>query len=195
MNIGIYKITSPSGKIYIGQSNNLKQRKKDYIKTTHCKGQVRLYNSLKKYGFQNHLFEIIENCSIKQLNNRERYWQDHYNVIGKNGLNCKLQSTKTKKLVLSKEARNKISVHVKKNNPMFRQDVRDKLSKANIGDKNPMFGRTGDKNHNSKKIICSESGKIYNSIKQASKDLNINYSTLRAMIQGRNTNKTTLNYN
>ena len=45
--VGIYKITSPSGKIYIGQSNNLIQRQKDYIKTIHCKGQVRLYNSIR----------------------------------------------------------------------------------------------------------------------------------------------------
>lgn len=29
--IGIYKITSPSGKIYIGQSGNLEKRLKDYL--------------------------------------------------------------------------------------------------------------------------------------------------------------------
>ena len=35
--IGIYKITNPSGKIYIGQSINIENRKKIYSKSI-CKG-------------------------------------------------------------------------------------------------------------------------------------------------------------
>ena len=32
--MGIYKITSPSGKIYIGSSKNINKRWKDYLKST-----------------------------------------------------------------------------------------------------------------------------------------------------------------
>ena len=42
--VGIYKITSPSGKIYIGQSWNISDRISRY-KTIRCKTQGKIYNS------------------------------------------------------------------------------------------------------------------------------------------------------
>ena len=50
--IGIYKITSPSGKIYIGQSKDIEKRFKAY-KNLKCKGQPYIYRSLLKYGSGN----------------------------------------------------------------------------------------------------------------------------------------------
>jgi len=75
---GIYKITSPTGKIYIGQSVNIKNRFKQYkyISNNKIIGP-KLYNSLKKHGFENHQFEIIEECIIEQLNEKEIYWKKH----------------------------------------------------------------------------------------------------------------------
>jgi len=70
--IGIYKITSPTNKIYIGQSTNITDRWKRYYKLNHCRNQIKLYNSLKKHGFKNHIFEIIEECNWEELNIRER---------------------------------------------------------------------------------------------------------------------------
>ena len=49
---GIYKITSPSKKIYIGQSVDIIGRWNLY-KKLRCKNQTYLYYSLKKYGFEN----------------------------------------------------------------------------------------------------------------------------------------------
>ncbi len=109
---GIYKITSPSGKIYIGQSVNINKRFKEYNKIYNCKSQIKLYNSLIKYGFDAHTFDIIEECSIEQLNERERYWQDYYDVLN-NGLNCKLTQIKDKSGKLSKETCNKKSLSMK----------------------------------------------------------------------------------
>jgi group I intron endonuclease len=60
--IGIYKITSPSGKIYIGQSTNIENRFNSY-RILDCKKQIKLYNSLKKYGWDNHIKEIVEECT------------------------------------------------------------------------------------------------------------------------------------
>jgi group I intron endonuclease len=100
--IGIYKITNPKGKIYIGQSVDIRRRKRVY-ETHNCKGQVRLYASIKKYGFNNHLFEVIEECNIEYLNERERYWQDFYNVL-QEGLNCMLTELKNKPGKLSEES-------------------------------------------------------------------------------------------
>ena len=77
--IGIYKITSPSSKIYIGQSINVKNRENNYIKyNKHMSSQYKLYNSLQKHGWEQHKFEIIEECDIKSLNEREVYWKQYY---------------------------------------------------------------------------------------------------------------------
>lgn len=57
-NVGIYKITSPSNKIYIGQSTNLQYRFKQYSRIE-CKNQTKLYNSLLKHGSTNHRFRSL----------------------------------------------------------------------------------------------------------------------------------------
>jgi group I intron endonuclease len=75
--IGIYKITSPTDKIYIGQSTNIDKRKTDYIKLR-IHQQPKIYNSINKHGWDNHAHEIIEECSLEQLNEREIYWKQYY---------------------------------------------------------------------------------------------------------------------
>lgn len=106
-NIGIYKIINPKGRLYIGQSTNIKFRLTQY-KYYKCKKQVKLYNSLKKYSFQLHICEIIEECCIEQLNDRERYYQDLYNSV-ENGLNCRLTCSNDKLGIISIETRKKMS--------------------------------------------------------------------------------------
>ena len=77
--IGIYKITSPSNKVYIGQSINIETRKIDYTRfNNNLQKQPKIYNSLLKYGWDNHIHEIIEECEIEQLNERETYWKQYY---------------------------------------------------------------------------------------------------------------------
>lgn len=56
--IGIYKITSPSNKVYIGQTWDSFKRFSNY-KCLYCKNQTKLYNSLVKYGSNKHLIEIV----------------------------------------------------------------------------------------------------------------------------------------
>lgn len=111
---GIYKIISPSGKIYIGQSKNIQDRWSDYKLPKHYKGQVRLYRSIIKYGFINHNFEIIEECIEEDLNKRERFWQDYYEVIGPNGLNCILTQTDELPRKVSDYMKKQMSIRMKK---------------------------------------------------------------------------------
>ena len=105
---GIYKITSPTGKIYIGQSTNIQKRWTDY-KKKNCKRQPRLFQSFKKHGVENHTFEIVELCSVEMLNKRERHFQEKHNVIGRKGLNCVLTDTNEKPRIYSDEIRKKMS--------------------------------------------------------------------------------------
>lgn len=130
--VGIYKITSPKGKLYIGQAIDIEKRFNQYRQINHCKSQKKLYNSLKKYGPNTHIFEILEECGIEELNARERYWQDYFNVLEK-GLNLKLTSTTQNKTILSEETKKKISNSLKGNIPWNKggqmpQDVKNKIS-------------------------------------------------------------------
>jgi len=106
-NIGIYKITNPFGKIYIGQSRDIKRRF-DHYRWLHCKGQRKLYRSLKKYGVNSHKFEVIVSCEIDELNKLERFYQDFYNCCDRNvGLNCVLTKTDLLPVFVSKETRDR----------------------------------------------------------------------------------------
>jgi group I intron endonuclease len=109
---GIYKIISPTNRVYIGQAVDIYHRWNIYKKLD-CKTQQRLYNSLKKYGFEKHTFEIVELCEIEHLNIFERKWQDFYNVTGIKGLNCKLTKTKDKSGKLSEETKKRMSKYWK----------------------------------------------------------------------------------
>jgi len=63
---GIYKITSPSKRksVYIGHTTNLfgtsgKRGRWVYYQKLDCEDQLWLYKSLKKYGVENHKFELV----------------------------------------------------------------------------------------------------------------------------------------
>ena len=58
MMVGIYKITNPSGKVYIGQSWNIEKRWKEY-EGLHVKQQPKILSSLQKHGVSNHIFELV----------------------------------------------------------------------------------------------------------------------------------------
>lgn len=134
--IGIYKIISPTGRVYIGQSTDVERRLFiDYKDIHRFKSQVRLYNSLLKYGYSAHVFEVVEECKVEELNIRERYWQEFYNVLGDKGLNCKLQGAEGKSGKMSEETKVKMSL-AKKGKRSTRvgythsEEVRRKMSEA-----------------------------------------------------------------
>ena len=77
---GIYKITSPTGCIYIGQSIKLHIRKNQY-KNGFYIGQRKLGNSINKYGWEKHTFEIICECKIEELD----YWDADHIIAVCNG--------------------------------------------------------------------------------------------------------------
>lgn len=85
--IGIYKITNPKGLVYIGQSIDIEKRFYSY-RILNCKDQSAIYNSLKKYGSENHLFEIIHECNKEELDCLEIMYIEKYNSY-KLGLNSR----------------------------------------------------------------------------------------------------------
>lgn len=153
-NSGIYKITSPTGKVYIGQALNIRHRLKRYFRLE-CKRQYKLYNSFIKYGVENHKFEVIEECEVDNLFCRERYWQDEFDVLSEKGMNLTLSSCDDKKRVWSEEVKQGMIHKLKQRYldgeiPAFKGKKHTEYSKklmsdSRTGSGNHSFGKTGEK--------------------------------------------------
>lgn len=83
--IGIYKITNLiNQKSYIGQSVHIERRFAE-----HCfpsKTSV-ISQAIQKYGKENFLFEVIEECEKSELDKKEQYWIKTLNTLIPNGYN------------------------------------------------------------------------------------------------------------
>lgn len=91
--VGIYSLTSPSGKVYIGQSWDVLKRWTQYRTPSGIRSQPKLQHSLQKHGGANHQFKILSwysaGCDQPTLNSREQSWIDHYRGLGVELLNTK----------------------------------------------------------------------------------------------------------
>lgn len=87
---GIYKITNlKTQQCYIGQSVDVAQRWRDHCKCglgIEASATNKLYNSMQKYGIYSFSFELMEECSREQLNEKEKFWIELYqsNIYGFN---------------------------------------------------------------------------------------------------------------
>lgn len=107
---GIYRITSPSGKIYIGQSRDIDKRIIHY-KNSSCKRQPILHNSIIKYGWDSHEFKIIFVCDVDDLNKLEMFYIKSYNTFNsEHGMNL---TTGGEGHIFSKKSREKMSHNAK----------------------------------------------------------------------------------
>lgn len=78
---GIYKICSvTTGKVYVGQSVDIRTRWRDHIRAALAFGNKTnlLYSAMSDEGPENFTFEILEEVSRPQLNEREKYYIDFY---------------------------------------------------------------------------------------------------------------------
>lgn len=82
--IGIYKITNlKNGKVYIGQSRQIEKRFQQHRNKSKFleedKWYSPLYIDMYSFGIENFSFEVIEECTIEELNEKEEYWIKYYN--------------------------------------------------------------------------------------------------------------------
>lgn len=141
---GIYKITSPTGKVYVGEAVNLRIRCSYYLTPNRVKKQRAIYNSLVKHGVELHKIEILEFCSSENLLERERYYQEHFCSVD-NGLNCYLTPTHEKKKVLSLGTKQLMSLKATGVNNAFygkkhSSESLSKISESSSGSNNPNYG-------------------------------------------------------
>lgn len=119
--IGIYKITNLlNGKSYIGQSVHIERR---WIE--HClpsKSSI-ISKAIQQYGKNNFKFEVLEECSKNQLNQRENFWIQYYNTLTPNGYNIAedTESVHTTYCYYDKEILFSIIEDLKHSNLTFKQ--------------------------------------------------------------------------
>ena len=80
----IYKITSPTGKIYIGKTMRPNDRITSYRNNSNTQRQRILYNSIQKHGWHSHTFEIIDTApeselSLLEINTIQKFNSFHGN--------------------------------------------------------------------------------------------------------------------
>lgn len=214
--IGIYKITNKiNGKFYIGQSVDIERRFMEH-KTPHgTMNSIKL--AMKKYGKENFSFEVIEECSENDLNEREMYWiatlKPQYNRCG--------GGTGAKGHHVSEEVRSELSRKSKaywdrlpdeKKQSIMRNltgppvghlvsdETKGKLRAANLGKKQSAQTiekrketmrkkkENGYKRTNewcNKKVICVETGVVFESVKAAARSIGCNPTSVSGNLKKR----------
>lgn len=163
----IYKIENLiNKKVYIGQTVKKPQRRfqahRSLLKRN-IHDNDHLQKAWNRYGEENFKFEIIENYPLHELDNIEIELISKYRKINK----CyNLESGGNSQKELSESTKNKLSKSIKdlhENNKEYRLKF--------------LEGRA-------RKIICINTGGIYNSIVEASEDFNINYTNIHQVCCG-----------
>lgn len=194
---GIYKITNPKGKVYIGESVDVERRWAQY-KNGHYSRQWKLGNSIKKYGWEAHKVELIEECTTEALSARERYWQLHYKAVDA-GLNLKLTGDSVSKTYDSEEVRKNKSLG--QMGRKHTEETKRKLSEMRKGVPKPkgfgdqirdrFLGTKLTEEHKlkiiqSKQKPCSVDGVVYDSCKSAAAAIGIPATTLANRLKSKN---------
>lgn len=163
---GVYKITNPNGKVYIGKSCHIKRR---FIEHKNCSktGKTKLYNSIRKYGIENHTIEVIFLSDIQyEMDKMESIYIRYYDSINTglnhidelNGINGFLGKKHTEENVL------KIKERMKGYKP-----------------ENAIKKRM-------KSIYCGITNKQYESISDCARDLNVSHSIVSMQLSGKRIN-------
>lgn len=166
-------ITSPSGRIYVGSTDDIKDRWRHYYKVD-CIGQTKLYNSLKKYGPENHVFEVVWSGDILKMFEYETLIGWGFNSLdSKLGLNCKLPKLGDVWSSVSDETRSKMSSSAKIK--IFTKEHKDNIAKGG------------------KKAIIQYDKQMnfirdWNSALDASSSLNIDHSCIIKVCKGKRIN-------
>jgi len=178
---GIYKITSPSGKCYIGQSVKIEKRWSSHCNKKNCSP---LKSAIEKHGRDNMKFEIIQELPKNKvvMNSYEIYFIELYNSVSPNGYNLKtggvscLYSEETKQKMSNsqkgkpknEETKRKISNSQK--GKTHTEETRRKNSEANKGENNPMYGKNHTEETKKKMSEASKGQVAHNKGKRINKE-------------------------
>jgi group I intron endonuclease len=138
----IYSITSPIGKIYIGQTRrDVEKRKTEHFK---CPGScILLENAIKKYGQEQMKCEVLLEINDELLDEHEKKFIEMYNALEPNGYNIRSGGVAG---IHSEQSRVRMrDAKLGEKNHNFGKPRSDefkaKLSAAKSGEKHHFFGK------------------------------------------------------
>ena len=97
---------------YVGKSNDIERRFKEHKTKTYEQSRIPFDGYIKEKGIESFTYEILEECDIEELSEREKYWVDKLNakasgnkfegglrdVVGSHNPNAKLTEEDVKKI-------------------------------------------------------------------------------------------------
>lgn len=202
---GIYLIISPTNRLYVGQSINIRKRLLKY-KYGDFRSQPLLKRSIKKYGWKNHKVKLLIKADKEDLNKFENKLGIRYNVLSSYNLNLSLPGYEDKPSLIRQETRIKMSNSrkgfIRSEESKRRQSESRKgkykgencPSSKRIGELNPNWGRTGAKHPMSKSVINIITGDTWVNAKECAIANNIPQSTLTKKLNGITNNNTNFKY-
>nr|QGX43782.1 GIY-YIG endonuclease [Niveomyces insectorum] len=154
---GVYcLINNTNGHSYVGSSNNLASRMKNYLNNSFLKSRqninMPIVKALLKYGQSNFTLLILEYIETESLTIRETFYithiMPHYNVLKQGYSSLGYKHTEETKNLLSELATNRI----------HSESTKSLISRALIGENNPFY----NKNHSTEtKVRMIEANSNY----------------------------------
>lgn len=166
---GIYKIESPSGKVYVGQSNNIKRRfieHKSYTSRTNTK----LGSAIRSYGFDNLNFSVLYECNCQSGRNILENVIIDVNNLTEKGLNHLDGGESFSSNPFKGKSH---SESFKKRMSELRKGVAPKNAIKKI----------------SKPVYCDFTGKEYSSLSACARDVGVSQPLISMMIHGKTPDK------
>lgn len=213
----LYTITClPNGKTYVGVCLWWAQRKGKHLYDLRNRGHANHYlqEDYLKYGETAFVFDVIQMYDSEMEALRiEKYYTNCifgmnkdvcYNIINGGGnVAAQIQKIHQHKLKTDPEHRRMVSENSSRaqTGKILSNETKNKIRAAHVGRKasqqtRDKFSemRKGGSNPKAKKVIDSNTEKIYNCLKDAAKDLGINYDVLRSRVNGYNNVKTSVKW-
>ena len=158
-----------NGKQYIGQRKYDKQGKwKEYLGSG-----IILSRAIEKYGLENFSKEIIEECKTKKiLNEREIYWINYYNAV---------ESDNFYNIASGGDGGNTIAGYT---------DDQRKLLSTKLSNMRKGIVNIGKNNGNSRRVICINTMKVFDTINEASIYYNVDKDAIQQCCSDANKRKT-----
>lgn len=159
--------TLPSGKTYIGKTDNETRRKTQHQRLARAGSAFPFHAAIRKYELTNFRYEVIvRNIPDFMVNAFEKYWINYHKSYI-HGYNCTLGGEGVSGRTLSVDARTRIS-NARKGNKDWQgrnhtPESIKKISESHLGGKNP----------GAQAVINLTTGKIFASGAEAAKSLGL----------------------
>ena len=150
----IYKLTSPSGNVYIGRTKNFDIRMHQYSIRYNKKQENKvLYSAIKKYGWENFKKEIIAEVNAENAPRIEREYIEKYDSV-KNGYNMTYATNggdvwegrrDTQEFLDYVELKKRQSTEKNAMRERYSHTKENRKKMSHPADKNPMYGKNHKK--------------------------------------------------